>query len=105
MALRFRKRIRIAPGVHINLSKTGVSTTLGPRGASINIGKKGAYLNAGIPGTGIYARERIAGPKKTSQQAMKEQLPQIAPPVEKSKKLIEWAIAAVIVAVILIVSR
>lgn len=63
MAMKFRKRIKIAPGVNINLSKSGVSTTVGPRGASVNVGKKGAYLNTGIPGTGIYDRKKIAGGK------------------------------------------
>lgn len=34
MGWRFRKRIKIAPGVNINLSKSGISTTIGKRGAS-----------------------------------------------------------------------
>jgi len=59
MGLRFRKSIKIAPGVRLNLSKSGVSTTVGARGASVNIGKSGTYLNAGIPGTGLYMREKI----------------------------------------------
>lgn len=59
MAWRFSKRIKIIPGVHLNLSKRGISTTIGGRGASINIGKKGTYLNTGIPGTGISNRTKI----------------------------------------------
>ena len=39
--LRFQKRLRILPGLRINLSKSGASTTLGPRGAGVNIGKDG----------------------------------------------------------------
>ncbi len=64
--MRYRNRIKIAPGLNINLSKTGVSATLGPRGANINIGKQGAYLNTGIPGTGLYNRNKISdsAPKK-----------------------------------------
>lgn len=61
MALRFSKRIKIAPGIRVNLSKSGVSTTLGPRGASINVGKKGVHSNLGIPGTGLSTRTKIAG--------------------------------------------
>ena len=61
MAWKFRKRIKIAPGVTINVSRSGVSTTIGPKGASVNIGKKGTYLNTGIPGTGIYDRQKISG--------------------------------------------
>ena len=59
MSIRFRRRIRILPGIYINLSKSGVSTTIGPRGAKINIGKQGVFLNTGIPGTGIYSREKL----------------------------------------------
>ena len=64
--MRYRNRIKIAPGLNINLSKTGVSATFGPRGANVNIGKQGAYLNTGIPGTGLYNRNKISdlAPKK-----------------------------------------
>lgn len=59
MGWRFRKRINIAPGVNINLSKSGVSTTIGKKGASVNIGKNGTYLNTGLPGTGLYNRTKL----------------------------------------------
>jgi len=60
MALRFQKRIRIAPGIRLNISKTGISGTVGVRGASINLGKGGAFVNAGLPGTGLSTRTRLA---------------------------------------------
>lgn len=63
MAWNYRKRITIAPGVRLNLSKKGVSTTFGIRGANINIGKNGTFLNTGIPGTGLYRRQKIGGGK------------------------------------------
>lgn len=62
MGIRFRKRIKVLPGVTINFSKSGISTTIGIKGASINVGKNGVYGNAGIPG--IYMRERLSGKKK-----------------------------------------
>lgn len=49
MAWNYRKRIKIAPGIHINLSKKGISTSFGPKGFSITTGKKGTYLNRSIP--------------------------------------------------------
>ncbi|MEP3211153.1 MAG: DUF4236 domain-containing protein [Maribacter sp.] len=61
MAWSFRRRIKIIPGVHLNLSKSGISTSIGIKGANINIGKTGAYLNTGIPGTGIYQRQKLSG--------------------------------------------
>lgn len=53
MSWSFRKRIKVAPGVHINVSKSGVSTSVGPHGAKITTGPKGTYLHTSIPGTGF----------------------------------------------------
>jgi Protein of unknown function (DUF4236) len=66
MALRFRKSIKLAPGIRWNLSGTGSSWTIGPRGASVGIGKRGVYLNSGIPGTGISSRSRLSGPSQSN---------------------------------------
>ena len=73
MGIRFRRSIKIMPGIRVNFSKSGVSTTIGTKGASVNIGKKGIYLNTGISGTGIYARERLAGTKSQSSQTHSSQ--------------------------------
>lgn len=59
MAWSFRRRIKIAPGFHINLSKSGVGASIGPRGAKLSVGPKGTYLHTGIPETGIYNRQKI----------------------------------------------
>lgn len=66
MALRFRKSVKLAPGLRINLSGSGLSWSLGPRGASVGIGKRGTYLNTGIPGTGLYARKKLSGGASSS---------------------------------------
>ena len=70
MGMRFRRSVKIMPGVRINFSKSGMSTTIGPKGASINIGKKGTYLNTGIPGTGLYMREKIGGGQMKTRQVL-----------------------------------
>lgn len=59
MAWSFRKRIKIAPWAHINLSRSGISTSVGPKGAKVTVGPKGAHLHTSIPGTGIYKRKKI----------------------------------------------
>jgi len=51
--IRFRKRIKLAPGVHINVRKRGASVSVGGHGATVNIGSKGARTTVGIPGSGI----------------------------------------------------
>lgn len=67
MAFRFQRRIRIAPGVRINLSKSGVGLSVGPRGYSTSIGPRGVYRNVGLPGTGLSYREKIGDvPRKSS---------------------------------------
>lgn len=59
MGFRYRRSIKLAPGVKLNLSGGGVSWTLGGRGASIGIGKRGTYVNGGIPGTGLRYRTKL----------------------------------------------
>lgn len=61
MGFKFRKRIKIAPGVYINVGKTGVSTSIGKRGSTINIGKNGTKATFGIPGTGLSYSTKLSG--------------------------------------------
>lgn len=60
MGFRFRKTIRIAPGVRLNLSKSGVSTSIGRPGATINLGKRGVRGTVGLPGTGLSYSEMLS---------------------------------------------
>lgn len=53
MGIRFRKSLRIMPGVKLNLSKSGVSTSVGRPGAAINLGPRGSRATVGVPGTGL----------------------------------------------------
>lgn len=59
MAWTFRRKIKVAPGVHLNLSKSGISTSIGPKGAKVTVGPNGTYLHTSIPGTGLYNRQKI----------------------------------------------
>lgn len=59
MALKFRRRQKLFPGVYLNFSSKGISTTIGVKGFSVNLGQKGVYLNTGLPGTGLYDRKKI----------------------------------------------
>jgi hypothetical protein len=66
--MRFHKSIKIAPGVKLNFSKSGISSTVGGKGLSVNVGGKGAYLNTGIPGTGISNRTKLDGGNETKKR-------------------------------------
>ncbi len=61
MTLRFRRSLRLAPGVRLNFSRGAPSLSLGPRGASVTIGRRGVFGNVGIPGTGLATRARLDG--------------------------------------------
>lgn len=65
MAWSYRRRIKIIPGVHLNFSKSGISTSIGVKGVSVTLGKKGTYLNTGISGSGFYNRQKLGGPDKS----------------------------------------
>lgn len=60
MAWSFRRRIKIIPGVHLNLSSRGISTSIGVRGASVTFGKSGTYLNTSVPALGLYNRRKLS---------------------------------------------
>lgn len=54
MAFRFWRRVRLAPGVTLNLSKSNASLSFGPRGAKYTISPRGNRATAGLPGTGLF---------------------------------------------------
>jgi len=53
VAFRFRRSVRLLPGVRLNLSKSGASVSLGGRGFHYTVGPKGTRTTLGIPGTGL----------------------------------------------------
>lgn len=68
--MRFRKSIKLFPGVKINLSKTGISTSVGPKGATVNItpGRK-TRLTTGLPGTGLSHTETLGATERPPRDA------------------------------------
>lgn len=66
MALRIRKSFKIAPGIRLNVSKSGISTSVGGKGFTTNISKKGTRVTAGIPGTGISSSKLYKSQKTAS---------------------------------------
>lgn len=73
MSAYFRKSFKVAPGVHINLSKRGTGVSFGTRGAHVSLSPTGRITKTvGIPGTGIYYRDVTTAnsrSKKTTTQA------------------------------------
>jgi hypothetical protein len=90
MGFRFRKSIKLFPGVRINLSKSGVSTLVGVPGATVNISDKGTRTTVGIPGSGLSYSERTSA--GTASHAPEE------PGRQGSGNWLLWVIAATLLA-------
>ncbi|MBR8458433.1 DUF4236 domain-containing protein [Burkholderia dolosa] len=63
MGWGFRKSVKIAPGIRVNFSKSGVSTSVGGRGFTYNTRGR---VTASIPGTGIRYTHSTKSAKRTS---------------------------------------
>ena len=53
MGIRFRKRIKLFPGLWVNLSKSGASVSAGVKGFTVNSGRGKSRTTVGLPGTGV----------------------------------------------------
>ena len=58
MGFRFQKRIGIAPGLRLNISKSGVSASISERGAHLTLGRT-PRITIGAPGTGLSWTETL----------------------------------------------
>lgn len=64
MGLRYRKSIKIAPGVRLNVNKKSVGVTVGGKGLHYTVNSKGQTTKTvGIPGTGLSYSKTSSGKK------------------------------------------
>lgn len=61
MALRFRRSVKIAPGLRLNIGKKSASVRVGGKNVGYTVGTKGRTASASIPGTGLGATSRSGG--------------------------------------------
>jgi hypothetical protein len=54
MAFRFRRSVRIFPGVRINLTRRGASLSAGVKGAHMTVSDRGTRTTIGVPGSGAF---------------------------------------------------
>lgn len=84
MSIRFRKSKKILPGVRLNFSKRGVGVSMGVKGAHVSTGPAGSRVSAGIPGTGLYAVQKIGGKKAHGETQ------QVKPQRARGKYYLSW---------------
>lgn len=106
MGFRFRKSVKIAPGVRLNFGKKSTSVSLGGKGARFTINNKGKKTASfGIPGTGLYYTESVGGTKKrkdkSNMAAMKTKNVK-APKEDKPKKPItkKWWFWTILIGIV-----
>jgi tetratricopeptide (TPR) repeat protein len=71
MGFRMRKAIKVAPGVRLNVSKSGVGTSVGGRGGRYSVHSSGrSTVSAGsgvVPG--VYYQKSAGGPRRGAKRA------------------------------------
>ena len=73
MSLRFRKSMKLMPGVRLNFNKDSVGMSFGVPGARYTINSKGRRtVTTGLPGTGIYNVETLSSGTRKSQAQPEE---------------------------------
>ncbi len=59
MGFRFQRRVKIAPGLTLVVSKRGVGVSAGVTGARVSATPSGIFAHGGLPGTGLAYREKL----------------------------------------------
>jgi hypothetical protein len=92
MGFRFRKSVKIAPGVRLNVSSKSAGISVGGKGAKVSVSTSGRRTTSvGVPGTGVSYVSSKGGRKKKSK-------PVAASSVETPKTSRAGGIALVVVA-------
>lgn len=70
MAFKFRRTMKIAPGLRLNLTHRGVSARVGTKGAGYTVNANGSqHVSAGIPGSGIHVSQQVKPPRKRKKKS------------------------------------
>lgn len=80
MGFRFRKSVKLIPGVRMNFGMRGASVSVGGKGGRLTFGPRGTTASAGIPGTGISFQQRLSSSGSSA-------APQSAAKVEQSLRV------------------
>jgi len=89
-SVRFWRRFKIAPGVTLNISKTGFSFSIGPRGAKYTIGTSGSRVTVGMPGTGLHYTHKFGAGSKSEARPSEEPEAAPAPAAEAPAAEVDW---------------
>lgn len=72
MGLRFRKNVKLIPGVRLNFTNSGLGLGFGGKGCRVNINKKGVSTTVGAGGLYVNDYERFNKGQSNNQQEIDE---------------------------------
>lgn len=90
MGLRFRKSIRLVPGVRLNIGLRRTSLSLGGKGFTYNVGSRGSRITVGIPGSGLSYTTPVSYQSSVS-------LPAVSPVAKRRFSATPFVIAAFLI--------
>jgi uncharacterized protein DUF4236 len=96
MGFRFRRSIKILPGIRLNFGKRGVSTSIGVRGAHVTVGYGKVRDTIGLPGTGLSYTHVDEKHKTAADGSGKAQIAPVAEPLPRGRAWRGWLWVAVI---------
>lgn len=106
MGWRFRRSVKIAPGVRLNIGKRSIGASVGPRGAKVSANTRGEVRRTmGLPGTGLSYTEQ-SKLRSDSHDLMEVPLEELEPHEleyvrgRHFRKLVGWSSVLVIVVLI-----
>ncbi|MFZ7936268.1 DUF4236 domain-containing protein, partial [Bacillus thuringiensis] len=79
MGFKFRRSVKIAPGVKINLSNKGAGVSVGGKGARVSVGPSGTRFSSSIPGTGLSYEKRLSNKNNKKKRNTEQQYSQVQP--------------------------
>ena len=98
MGWRFRRSIKILPGIRMNVGSRGVSSfSFGGRGMTVNVNKRGTRTTLSLPGTGIsYRTSRTTRQRVTVGQAGFGAAPRVPMSPARKKAISVYAVVGVL---------
>jgi hypothetical protein len=72
MGLRFRKSVKLIPGVRLNFTNSGLGLGFGGKGCRVNINKKGVSTTVGAGGLYVNDYERFNKGQSNNKQEIDE---------------------------------
>jgi hypothetical protein len=101
MGWRFRRSIKIFPGIRLNFSRSGVSTSVGIRGAHITVGHGKVRETVGLPGSGIsYTHVERTHHQTAEEHPGEDQSQPVADALPSGRAWRGWLWIALLVAIV-----